>query len=353
MGLGYFENILNRRCWIPLPACAPAAWRFTIAAMNIVFFGSPEFAVPTLYKIVESDHRVVAVVTQPDKPTGRGQKMQGPPVKEVALRQGIPVLQPVSLRKPSFAPVLQEFQPDVAVVVAYGKIIPPDVLAVPRLGFLNAHASLLPKYRGAAPVQWALANGEEKTGVTIMQMDAGLDTGGIVSVHELPILDDDDARSLFNMLSVLGGELLVETLDAAARDGRIDSTPQDDAQATLAPLLTKEHGRIDWSWPADKIIWRVRGLVVWPGATTTLNSEVIKITGAELADPSWLSTNYANEAIRPGTVVEALRGRGVVVKTGNNGLVMITRLQFPGKKETTAVDAMNGGQLDVGMALGG
>lgn len=320
--------------------------------MNIVFFGSPEFAVPTLYKLIESDHKVVAVVTQPDKPTGRGQKMLGPPVKEVAMREGIPVLQPTSLRKPSFAPTLAELAPDVCVVVAYGKIIPPDVLAVPRLGFLNVHASLLPRYRGAAPVQWALCNGDEKTGVTIMQMDEGLDTGAIVAVHELPILDDDDARSLFNMLSVLGGELMVEVLDTAAREGHIDSTPQNHEAATLAPLLTKDDGRIDWSWTADKIIWRVRGLVVWPGATTSLKGETIKITGAELADGSWMSTNYAADAVRPGTIVEALRGRGVVVKAGNNGLVLVTRVQFPGRKETAAVDAMNGGQLDVGMMLG-
>jgi methionyl-tRNA formyltransferase len=321
--------------------------------MRVVFFGTPEFASPTYFKIVESTrHEVVGVVTQPDKPAGRGHKITAPAIKKHAERFPAPIFQPSTLKKGAFTETLRSLNADVGVVVAYGQILPPDLLTVLPHGFLNVHASLLPKYRGAAPIQWALANGEEKTGVTIMRIEEGLDSGPIIDMHEQPIYEDDDARSLHDMLSVFGGELMLEVLDRLQRDGSLEETPQDHSRATHAPMINREDARIDWEWNAEKIIWRVRAFTGWPGAWSTLNGETFKIIGMEAVDPGWVSVDWRNEDIPLGTVVDVIRGRGFVIKTGKDGLVLATRLQPSGRRDMSAADALNGGYVDVGTRLG-
>ncbi len=321
--------------------------------MRVVFFGTPDFAVPTYFKIAESrNHEIVGVVTQPDKPAGRGKHLKEPPVKTYAQRGNAPIFQPPTLKKGVFTETLKSLNADVGVVVAYGQILPPDLLQVLPHGFLNVHASILPKYRGAAPIQWALANGEERTGVTIMRIEEGLDSGPIIEIHEQPIYEDDDARSLHDMLSVFGGELMLEVLDRLQRDGELEETPQDHSQATYAPIIKREDARVDWSWNADKIIWRVRAFVGWPGAWTTLSGESCKFLGMEAVDPDWISVDWRSDDVPLGTVVDIIRGRGLVIKTGHGGLVLATRIQPAGRREMAATDAVNGGYVDVGTRFG-
>ncbi|MCX8035647.1 MAG: methionyl-tRNA formyltransferase [Candidatus Sumerlaeia bacterium] len=311
--------------------------------MRIIFMGTPDFAVPTLERLIESRHEVVCVVTQPDRPSGRGRQIHPPPVKLVAVRHNIPVLQPEKIRGTDFHKTLAAYHPDVIVVVAYGKILPPEVLAVPRLGCLNVHASLLPKYRGAAPVPWAIIRGERKTGVTIMHMDEGLDTGGIVAQSEVEILDDDDALSLGNMLSAVGADLLLQVLDTVEREQKIISTPQDHSKATHAPLLKKSDGELDWRMTSEEIICRIHGLNPWPGCFSKAGGKVFRLMdadkliareAAELADPKH----------KPGEVAGIWPGRGPVVRTGD-GYLVITRAQPAGGKVLTGVDLINGGHL--------
>jgi methionyl-tRNA formyltransferase len=318
--------------------------------MKIAYLGTPEFAVPTLRALIESRHEVAVVVSQPDRPAGRGQRLAPTPVKAVALEAGIPVLQPESAKAPEFREELAALGVDAAVVVAYGQILPAALLSVPRFGFLNVHASLLPKYRGAAPIQWAVARGERQTGVTIMQIEQGLDSGPIIAAEAIDILDDDDARSVADMLSMVGARLMVDVLDDIEAKGRVDSTPQDHALATKAPMITRDDARIDWNRAAEDIICQVRGFVVWPGARTERDGEAIKILGAEGVPQDWTSADWRDERVSPGTVVEVLKGAGVVVKCGQ-GLVALTRVQFPGKKPMDALDAVNGGLLKAGDRL--
>jgi len=311
--------------------------------MRVVFMGTPDFALPTLQKLCDSRHEVVCVVTRPDKPAGRGMKMKVSPVKEFALERGIPVLQPEKLRGTDFHKTLAEYSPDVIVVAAYGKILPPEVLEVPRYGCLNVHASLLPKYRGAAPVTWAIINGERKTGVTIMHMDEGLDTGGIVAQREVEILDDDDVLSLTNMLSVLGADLLLEVLDNVEREGKILSQPQDDSQATYAPLLKKADGELEWDLTSEQVICRMHGLNPWPGCYSKIAGKTIRLIDAERLVPAEYES-FASPKHKPGEVVHQLRGRGPVVKTGD-GYIVLTRAQPAGKKPMSGTDLLNGGYV--------
>ncbi len=311
--------------------------------MRIIFMGTPDFAVPTLERLIESRHEVVCVVTQPDRPSGRGQQIHPPPVKQVALRHNIPVLQPEKLRGTDFHRTLAAYQPDVIVVVAYGKILPPEVLAVPRFGCLNVHASLLPKYRGAAPVPWAIIRGERKTGVTIMHMDEGLDTGGIVAQSEVEILDDDDALSLSNMLSALGADLLLQTLDTIERDQKITSTPQDHTKATHAPLLKKSDGELDWRMTSEEIICRIHGLNPWPGCFSKAGGKVFRLMDADKLIARE-TADLADPRHKPGEVAGIWPGRGPVVRTGD-GYIVITRAQPAGGKVLTGVDLINGGHL--------
>ena len=244
--------------------------------MRLIFLGTPTFAVPTLERVVEGGHQVVAVVTQPDRPRGRGQHAAPPPVKEAALRLGLPVYQPERVRRPEALEYLRGLPVDAMVVVGYGQIIPQSVIDLAPLGILNVHGSLLPKYRGAGPIQWAILNGETRTGVTTMRIDAGLDTGDMLLKAETEIGPDEDAIELGRRLSTMGADLLVETLAGLAA-GSIVPEKQDSTQATYAPLLKKEDGLIDWSQPAASIHNKVRGLQPWPGAYTSWRGERLHI----------------------------------------------------------------------------
>lgn len=305
--------------------------------MRVVFFGTPDFAVPCLRAILDSGrHTVAAVVTQPDKPKGRGQELQPPPVKELAVSRGIPVLQPASVRKPPFAPELASLAPDVAVVVAYGKILPPDLLAVPKHGCVNVHGSLLPRWRGAAPIQWAVIAGDRVSGVTTMQMDEGMDTGDVLLVRELPLAPDETAGSLFARLAPLGAELLLETLDGLEK-GTLSRTPQDGAKATHARMLEKEDGRIDWKKTAVEVDCHVRGMSPWPGAFTvygggkTLKVHRVHVTRTEIGDTDDRLQEGSVFATKDAVEVECGRGR-----------VALDEVQAEGGKRMSAVEFWRG-----------
>lgn len=313
--------------------------------------GTPGFAVPALQRLLESHHEVVAVVTQPDKPVGRGKKLQAPPVKELALAHDVPVLQPARIKTGGFDKELERYAPDIIVVVAYGKIIPPEVLHLPRFGCVNIHASLLPKYRGAAPIQWAIINGERKTGVTIMQLDEGLDTGNIIATEEIEILDDDDSESVSNMLSMLGGELLLKVLADIESTGKIESTPQDASQASYASILKKSDGLVDWTMDNEQIICRIHGLKPWPTAFSFLHGRAWKFLQAEPFEDKdnlfFPPSGGKYPEVEPGTVTALIRGRGFTVKTGDGHLV-VTSVQPADKKPMSGVDVMNGKLLKSG-----
>jgi methionyl-tRNA formyltransferase len=306
--------------------------------MRVVFMGSPDFAVPALERLLATEN-VVAVVTQPDRPAGRGLEVVAPAVKTAALKAGVPVMQPASVRKPPFLDELKALAPDLCVVVAFGRILPPEVLALPRRGCWNVHASLLPKYRGAAPIQWSIIRGELETGVTLMQMDAGLDTGDMLLSRSTPIGEDETAGALHDRLSTLGAEVLGEGLDRVAA-GTLKATPQDAAHATLAPLMTKETGRIDFAAGARAVRDLVRGCDPWPGSFTTLDGVVLKVFRAKVV-------SGRGEA---GVVAGADRD-GLLVGCGD-GLVAFSELQLPGKKRLAASALLAGRAIPVGTRLG-
>jgi len=251
--------------------------------LNLIFCGTPRFAVPTLEKLVEGGHSVALVVTQPDRPRGRGMEVAVSPVKDAAIRLGIAVVQPAAIKNnPEFRDRLAAIHPDAIIVVGYGRIIPQWMIDFPRLGNLNLHASLLPKYRGAAPIQWAIASGESATGVTTMRIDAGLDTGDILLQREIPIALEDTAETLGPKLASVGANLMVETL-LGLENGQVRPTPQDHALATLAPILQKEDGRMDFSRTADDLYNRLRGFQPWPGAFTTFKGKTLQVHRAQPA----------------------------------------------------------------------
>jgi methionyl-tRNA formyltransferase len=311
--------------------------------MKLIFCGTPHFAVPTLQKLLAEDFRIELVVTQPDEPAGRGYEVKPPPVKQVAEKAGIRVFQPAKLKDPATQEFLSPYRPDAMVVVAYGRIIPPWMIDLPRLGCINLHASLLPKYRGAAPIQWALMRGERVTGVTTMMIDPGMDTGDILLQREVEIREEDTAETLAERLSVLGAELMVETLRGLER-GEITPHPQEHSQATLAPLLKKEHGRMDWSLPAQELAWRVRGLRPWPGAYTTFRGKNLHVWAA-VALPA-----EAASPLEPGTLV-AERGKLHVV-CGQGTRLEVKELQVEGRKRLSAYEFLNGVHLKPGERLG-
>ena len=253
--------------------------------MRVVFMGTPDFAVPSLQKLLDAGFEVCAIYTQPDKPKGRGHKLQAPPVKELALRHEIPVFQPASLRKEEVQQELKSFQPDVIVVVAYGKILPKAVLDLPRLGCINVHGSLLPKYRGAAPIQWTVINGDGTGGVTTMFMGEGLDTGDMLLKAETPVGAEETAGQLFDRLKDLGADLLLETLEKLER-GKLTPVPQNEEDATHAPMLSKELSVIDWSKPARELHDLIRGLNPWPSAYSYLDGKKLKIHASRVAEGS-------------------------------------------------------------------
>lgn len=312
--------------------------------MRIVFIGTPISAVPVLDRLLRSEHAVVAVVTQPDKPAGRGRKLTPSPVKTLALQHQIPVLQPAKLKGAHFDENLRSYAADAIVVVSYGKILPPEILALPRFGCINVHFSLLPKYRGAAPVQWAIINGERTTGVTIMKMDETLDTGDILGHEKVDILEDDDSISLANMLSVIGAELLVQTLDQAEQTDEMEAQPQDHSAASHAPMLKKEDGLIDWTQTTDKILCRIRGLVPWPCAFSHLRGQQIRILGThpyvQAPAPLWAGT-------KPGQVTLLIKNTGFTVRTAN-GNILIAKVQPENKRVMSGADFINGGYVKEG-----
>jgi methionyl-tRNA formyltransferase len=310
--------------------------------MRIVFMGTPEFAVPTLRALLHSPHQVAGIVTQPDRPKGRGQKLAASPVKQLALQQGIPILQPLKMKDPAFLEALAAWKPAVIVVAAFGRILPKVVLDLPPKGCINVHASLLPKYRGASPIQWAIIRGERETGITTMLMDEGLDTGAILLQETVPIAPEDTAGTLSAKLAEVGCRLLIETI-ARLENGTLVPRPQDHAAATMAPLLKKEDGLIDWSLPAVELANRVRGLTPWPGAYTYLGENRWRIcTAAALDRPA--------PTAPPGTIV-AVEKEGLLVSTGS-GVLRITELQPANSRRMSVAHYLAGHPLMPGRRLG-
>jgi methionyl-tRNA formyltransferase len=310
--------------------------------LRAVFFGSPDFAVPALAAVAER-HQVIAVVTQPDRPAGRGKKLAPPPVKTLALELGAPVLQPVTLKDGALASQLTALDPEIFVVVAYGRILPAALLAVPPLGPWNVHASLLPRYRGAAPIQWAIIRGETRTGVCVMRMEAGLDTGPVAACAETPIGDTETAGELAGRLSRLGATLLVETLPRIA-DGAVVLTTQDHASATLAPILKKEDGQLDFAAPAREVAARARGVDPWPGAAAWLDGEPLKLFAPRVLEGDQPA------AAAPGVVLR-VGPEGLVVRCGE-GAVAFTELQLAGRKRLPAAAVVSGRPIPPGTPLG-
>ncbi len=312
--------------------------------LRIIFMGTPGLAAVSLTALLRTPaFQVVAVVTQPDRPKGRDLKLQPSPVKEIALSAGLPVLQPLKAREESFVAAVRALQPDLITVAAFGQILPQSLLEVPRLGCLNVHTSLLPKYRGAAPIQWAIANGETETGVTIMKMDAGLDTGDMLTQRATPIAHEDNGATLHDRLAQIGAELLVETIPGYAA-GKISPRPQDHSLATHAPKIKKEDGCIDWRLPAGSIWNRLRAFTPWPGAFTFMPAlpqpHRLKVWTAEIA----AQTGASGEIIHAGK-------DGIVAGCGTDALRIMT-LQLEGGRRMTAAEFLAGHPLRAGQKLG-
>ena len=305
---------------------------------RIIFMGTPAFACPTLQILLERGENVVGVFTQPDRPKGRGQKLQPPPVKELALQHDIPVYQPLKVRVPEVIAQIRDLKPDLIVVVAFGQILPKALLDIPPQGCVNVHASLLPRYRGAAPLNWCIVNGESETGVTTMLMDVGLDTGPMLLKRSTPIGPDEEITTLHDRMSILGATLLGETLDGL-KAGSITPEPQDDAQSCYAPLLKKETGLIDWNKPASEIHNLVRGLASWPGAYTFLHDQPLKVH----------RTSLGNGSGPAGTILNATPD-GIEVACGQ-GSLLIRDLQAAGSRRMDAASFLAGHPLPPGTKL--
>jgi methionyl-tRNA formyltransferase len=300
--------------------------------MKLVFCGTPQFAVPTLRALVESRFDVALVVTQPDKPRGRGLELTSSPVRKAAEELGLPVIQPDKIKQnDDFRAQLSALAPQAIVVVGYGKIIPPWMIELPPLGNINLHASLLPKYRGAAPIQWAIASGEKVTGVTTMRIDAGLDTGDILLQNEVPIAPDDTTQTLSPRLAALGADLMLETLHGLEA-GSIHPQPQDHSKATLAPLLRKEDGLIDFRRSAAEICNRLRGFQPWPGAYTTFRGKQLRVHAARPTE--------AAGGLEPGQLL--VKQDRLLVRAGGNTVLELLEVQLEGKKRTAGRDFVHG-----------
>jgi len=306
--------------------------------MRIVFMGTPDFAVPSLQALIDAGHDVCAVYTQPDKPQGRKQILTAPPVKTLALEHDIPVFQPNTLKNEDEQARLRELAPEVIIVVAYGKLLPKAVLDIPPHGCINVHGSLLPRWRGAAPIQWAVIAGDEMAGVTTMQMAEGLDTGDMLLTYETKVGEKETAGELFDRLAQSGAELLTQTL---VKLDEITPRPQDDAQSCYAHMLDKKMAVIDWSKSAHEIDCLIRGLNPWPIALTTLSGERLKVFAAE----------KANGNGEPGTVLEADPKKGLTVACGE-GALGLTEIQLVGGKRMKATDFLRGHAIEVGTKLG-
>ncbi len=310
--------------------------------MKTVFMGTPDFAVGTLKALLASRHEVLAVVTQPDKPKGRGKAMQFTPVKAVAAEAGVPVYQPLRVREEAFIAQLEELNPDVIVVVAFGQMIPKRILEMPKYGCVNVHGSLLPKYRGAAPIQWAVIDGEAVSGVTTMKMDAGLDTGDMLLKREVMLDKEETGGSLFDKLSAVGAELLIETLDALEAGTAVPEKQPEESPTPYAAMLTKQMGQIDWAKPAAVIERLIRGLNPWPSAYTHLGEKTLKIWCAHVEAER-------SAAAQPGEIV-LVGKQQIAVQTGN-GLLFIDELQLEGKKRMETDAFLRGFAVEQGTIL--
>ena len=305
--------------------------------MRIVFFGTPDFAVRSLERLVASGEDVVSVVTQPDRVKGRGHKLSSPPVKEIAIAHGIPVLQPAGIRSEEFFKTVAGMKPDIIVVVAYGRIIPPDMLALPPKGCINVHASLLPKYRGAAPIQWSIVRGELKTGATTMLMDGGIDTGDILLMEETEILPEDNAVTLGSRLSEIGADLLITSIRGIVQ-GTVRPVSQA-GESTYAPIIRKEDGKIDWAASAREIFNLTRGMYPWPGGQCVFEGEKITIIQSRVAD--------ADSGETAGSIVK-IHGDEIHVATGK-GILALLELKPEGKKTMTGAAFARGRHIREGM----
>lgn len=310
--------------------------------------GTPEFAVPTLEALI-AHHEVIAVVTQPDKPKGRGKAMACPPVKETAMAHDIPVYQPVRVREESFVGTLRELQPDVIVVVAFGQILPESILNIPPYGCINVHASLLPRYRGAAPMQWAIINGEKETGITTMYMAKGLDTGDMIDTVVIPIDPKETGETLHDKLSAAGGKLILQTLEELEA-GTAKRIPQDDAKSSYAGMLTRELGEIDWTKSAVEIERLIRGLNSWPSAYTYLHGKTLKIWDADVAQSDARQEETALSKTAPGTVT-AVKKDCFYVQTGD-GQLKVNEVQLQGKKRMSVQAFLLGNRIEKGLVYG-
>lgn len=307
--------------------------------MRLLFCGTPNFAVPTLkHLLAQPDFDIVAVITQPDRPKGRGQEVSFSPVKETALSASIPIFQPEKIRTPESEKFLREANPDAIVIIAYGQIIPARLLNIPKLGWINSHASLLPKYRGAAPIQWAIANGETNTGITTMRIDAGMDTGEMLLQRETPIGSNESTPELAARLAELSAGAMAETL-RGLRDATLHPTPQEHSKASMAPLLKKEDGHINWNLPAHAIFNRMRAFTPWPGAYTQFRDTTCHLQGQPV------SKDHASN-LSPGEI--AFKRSELLVSCGDETLLEVSRVKVEGRKEVSAVEFANGAHLQSG-----
>ena len=320
--------------------------------MNVVFMGTPDFAVGALEAIIEAGHRVVAVVTQPDKPKGRGKEIQMTPVKECAIAHGIPVFQPVKVKDAEAVEILRGYEADVFVVAAFGQILSEEILNMPKYGCINIHASLLPKYRGSAPIQWAIINGEKTTGVTIMQMDKGIDTGDMLMKSEIAITPGETGDSLHDKLAEAGAKLIVQALPKI-ESGDITPVKQNDEESSYAKMLQKSMGRIDWRQGAETLDCLIRGLISWPGASTAYRGKTLKIWEEEVTTKEELRGKVTDNRLddaEPGTVV-LVEKNAFYVQTGE-GVLKILSVQPEGKKRMAVKDYLLGYQIKAGEKLG-
>ncbi|MFI5056880.1 MAG: methionyl-tRNA formyltransferase [Candidatus Acidiferrales bacterium] len=318
--------------------------------MRIVFCGTPQFAVPTLkHLLAQPDFEIVGVISQPDRPRGRGQMVSPSPVKAAAFAASLPVHQPEKIRSAEARELLQKLAPDGVVIIAYGQIIPALLLSIPKFGWINLHASLLPKYRGAAPINWAIANGETETGVTTMRIDAGMDTGEILLQREIPIGVRETAPQLSVRLAEAGAPLMEETLRGLMA-GKIMGRTQDGSRATYAPLLKKEDGRVDWSCSAKEIFDRMRGFAPWPGAYTTHRGQTCHVWGEPASQQMRKETIEDKPGVAPGTLLQE-KGELHVVCGGTTVLRILT-VKVEGRKQVTAAEFANGARLKTGERFG-
>lgn len=309
--------------------------------MRILFMGTPDIAVGCLQKIIDEKHDIIGVVTQPDKPVGRGKKMGMPPVKELALKYDLPVYQPIKARDEEFVKILKDLNPDLIVVVAFGQILPKSILDIPKFGCVNVHVSLLPKYRGAAPINWVIINGEDKTGVTTMYMDEGLDTGDMILTSEFELNDEITAGELHDIMKVEGAKVLKETIDLIEK-GEAPRIPQNHDEFTYAPMMNKTLGQIDFSKSAKEIHNLVRGVNPWPSAYTTYKGQTMKIWKTKVLSEA------SNKA--PGTILKVDK-EGIRVSTKDN-VILISEIQMPGKKRVLVEEYIKGNSIETNEILG-